>query len=472
MAINVNFFEKLTFSCCDMSLTKHNEGSVRELWTLSFPLMLSSFSVLMMVFSDRWLLAHYSQDAHNAAVAATTFAWSFIFGWMTLAAIAEVFVSQYNGAGLRYKMGESVWQMIWLSFISCLFFIPLSYWGTELFFGPQIESLLERDYFSIMVLFGPFYVFYSALCGFFIGQGKTKLITSVVVCANIFNILMDWLLIFGVEGWIPSLGVKGAAIATSLATLFQGLILGIVFLNRKNRLECGTSSWKPRLNAMIECIKIGLPASLCIMIEFLAFGFYYMLMKEKGSVYITVVGICQAMFILFIFFAEGIGKATSAIVGNMIGSGRSFLIPKVLKAGMILNLCFLFVVMAFVLFAKTLIISQLLPLADPKFIEEISQPLQYSLVLCVFCLFFEGFRLQFAGILTASGDTFFLLATGASLVWICMLLPVYLFIAQGTAPVEVGALILVCYAMFVSLIYYWRIGRNQKLGIASLVDRA
>ena len=40
-----------------MALTKHPEGSIKELWALSLPLMLSSFSVLMMVFSDRWLLA-------------------------------------------------------------------------------------------------------------------------------------------------------------------------------------------------------------------------------------------------------------------------------------------------------------------------------------------------------------------------------------------------------------------------------
>lgn len=453
-----------------MAITKHQEGSIRELWALSFPLMLSSFSVLMMIFSDRWFLAQYSTSAHNAAVAATTFGWSFIFGWMCLAGISEVFVAQYNGAGLRHKLGEPVWQMIWLAIVSWLFFIPLSYWGPALFFGEGMESALERDYFGIMLLFGPFYVFYAALCGFFIGQGKAKLITWVVVCANLFNILMDWILIFGIEGWIPSFGVKGAAIATSLATLFQGLVLAIVFLNSENRAQCGTSSWKLNVKAMMECVKVGLPTSFFIIAEILAFGCYYMMMREKGVVYITVAGICQSMLILFFFFPEGINKATTAIVGNMIGAGRSHLIPKVMKAGVILNGLFMVFVTVSFFFGVPLIIAQFLPLAEPAFIEEIQDSLQISLLLFAVFIGLEGLRMQLSGILTACGDTMFLLISGTGLVWVCMWLPVYLLIAKGTAPVETGAVICLCYCVAVCLVYIWRVNCNQRKAIATLVS--
>ena len=451
-----------------MALTNYKEGSVRELWSLSFPLMLSALSVLTMVFSDRWLLAHYSTEAHNAAVGATTFAWSFIFGWMSLTGISEVFVAQYNGAGLRHKLGEPVWQTIWISFSSFFFFIPLSYWAPDLLFGSGQEAALERDYFSIMVLFGPFYAFYSSLCGFFVAQGKTGLITKVVVTANLVNIFMDWVLIFGIEGWIPSMGVKGAAIATSFAMLFQGLVLSLVFLGKKYRKDCGTALWKPKVKTLMECVKIGLPVSLFIVIELLAFGCYYLMMKEKGMVYITVAGICQGMFVLFIFFGEGIHKATAAIVGNLIGAGRSFFIPQVMKAGIVLNVIFLAFVMTFFLLGESLIISIFLPQADPEFIVEIRQSLQISLFLYALLLFFECLRMQFSGILTASGDTIFLLVCGVVLVWVCMWLPVYLLIAKGTAPVEIGALIGSCYSGIVCLAYFWRIRHNQKKTIAAL----
>lgn len=453
-----------------MALTRYKEGSLKELAAISFPLMLSSLSVVFMVFADRWFLAQFSINAHNAAVASTTFAWGFIFGWMSLAGIAEVFVAQYNGAGLRHKLGEPVWQMIWLSAFSWLFFLPLSLFATPFLFGQGIESALERDYFSIMVLFGPFYVLEGALCSFFVGQGQTRLVTCSVLAANFCNILLDWLLIFGVEGWIPSMGVKGAAIATNMATLFQGVILGISFLSKRNRRECGTSCWRMRLKPMLECIKIGLPTSIVIVAELTAYGSYYAIMKERGPIYITVAGICQTLIILFFFFAEGLYKATAAIAGNMIGAARSEPIAKLMRAGFILNIGFLaFLIVCFV-FGGELILEQFLPLADAHFIEEIKSPLQTSLFLFAFYLFFEALRMQGAGVLTASGDTVFLLKWGVALVWSCMLLPVYICIGREGFSVVTGAIICVFYSVVACAVYFLRIRRNLQATIVRLVD--
>ena len=163
-----------------MSLTKYPAGSFRELITIAFPLMLSSLSVMTMVFADRWLLAHHSVEAHNAAVTSMTTGWAFIFGWIVLANISEVFTAQYNGAGLGSRLGEPIWQMIWLSLGSILFFWPMAYWGSEIFFGNSYNSVMERGYFQTMIFFGPFYPLYASLCGYFIGQGKTSMVTCLL----------------------------------------------------------------------------------------------------------------------------------------------------------------------------------------------------------------------------------------------------------------------------------------------------
>jgi MATE family multidrug resistance protein len=73
-----------------MTLTRFPQGSFRELLSISLPLMLSSLSVMSMIFVDRLLLAHYSTEAMNAAVNATTFGWSLIGPWMVMASISEV----------------------------------------------------------------------------------------------------------------------------------------------------------------------------------------------------------------------------------------------------------------------------------------------------------------------------------------------------------------------------------------------
>lgn len=457
-----------------MSLTKHAEGSLRELWAIAFPLMLSSFSVLTMVFCDRWFLAHYSSEAHNAAVEATTLGWAFLFGWMVLASIAEVFVAQYNGAGKRHRFGEPVWQMIWLSMASWAFFIPLSLWGTGWIFGDSAHFAYEREYFSIMVLFGPFYALYAALCAFFIGQGKTRLITIVVVFANLCNILCDWILIFGIDGLVEPFGVKGAAMATSIATLFQCAVLGAIFLRKKNRQECGTFCWQPKLSAMRDCVRIGLPSAIFVVAEISAYAVFYALMKEMGDVYITVTGICQSLLILFFFFADGMNKAVATIVGNLIGAGRSAVVSKVMKSGLQLNLIFLVIVLAVFSWGMPLIVDQFLPYADEVFIASIQGPLETCLILMAVYLFFEGVRLQFAGVLMAAGDTYFLLAAGSLLVWALMLLPVYVFVLKGHARVELASTITMLYSAIACIVYYWRIdtGKWRTLSISKDLSTA
>lgn len=450
-----------------MMLTKYKEGSLRELWAIAFPLMLASFSGMLMLFCDRWFLAYYSTEAHNAAVGAATLGWACIFGGVVLANVVEVFVAQYNGAGMRDRIGEPVWQMIWFAVISWLFFIPLTVWGTDWIYGAGPESALERDYFRYMVFFGPFYILNGALCGFFIGQGKTRIITVLVISANLVNVFCDWLLIFGVKGWIEPMGVKGAAIATSFAMMIQCVVLGIVFLNRKYRQECGTSCCAIKLSALWDCLRIGLPTALFMVTEILAFAVYYIWMKELGAFYITVTGICQSMLILFLFFPEGMNKATATVVGNMIGSGRSHLVPKVMRAGVQLNFLFLFVLLGSFIFCMPLIIGQFLPYADVSFVSEVSEPLGPCLVLIAVYLFFEGLRMQYAGVLMAAGDTIFLFVTGALSVWIFMLLPVYIFVVRGEAPVVVAVAIEAAYSLIVSGIYFIRV-RQGKWRLLSL----
>lgn len=457
-----------------MSLTKHPGGSLRELLTIAIPLMLSSLSVMTMVFADRWLLAHYSVDAHNAAVTATTTGWAFIFGWIVLANISEVFVAQYNGAGLSSRLGEPIWQMIWLSLASVVFFWPMAYWGPYLFFGSGYNAEMEREYFRTMTFFGPLFPLYASLCGFFIGQGKARVITLLVVLANVVNIGLDFILIFGVRGWLEPMGGNGAAIATSIATLFQCVILGAIFLKKYNREVHGTGRWQLQMDKLKECLKIGFPMSVCSIFQLLGFALYYAMMREMGPQYITIAGICQAVFLLTLFFSEGLNKATATIVGNMIGAGETHLVGKVIRSGLRLNFIFLVALIVGMFSLKSVIIREFLPHADPLFVESIRTSLELCLCLMAVDIFFESVRYQLAAVLTASGDIFFMLMIGTSLVWVFMILPVYYFVTLQEGPMELALCIVILYSVLGCLIYYWRIstGRWSNIVISSDVAKA
>lgn len=452
-----------------MGLTKYPSGSLRELWKIAFPLMLSSLSVMAMIFVDRILLAYYSPGALNAAVSATTLGWAFVYGWMVMCSIAEVFVAQYNGSGEHKKLGEPVWQMIWLSGASFLFFVPFAIWGVEWVYGTGSEYAMERSYLRWMMLFGPSYPFYAALCGFFIGQGKTNLITSLAVVANVVNAICDYVLIFGIDGILDPMGVKGAAIATSASSVFQVAILFMIFIKKKNREQFGTGVYALSSTPFLQCFRIGFPGAIFVAIEILGWAAYYAMMAYISERHITIVGIAQSIVILLFFFAEGVSKAASTIAGNLIGAKQEFLIDKMVKAGFKIHFTFFVLLTLLFTFYSDWLTAQFLTKADPELIPSMQETLRICVFFTIVYLLFEGLRMLISGVLTAAGDTVFLLVAGSLSVWLFLVVPNYFLIVQEKFPVEVGSFVCLCYAVAAFGIYLWRFkqGKWKEIKLAA-----
>jgi multidrug resistance protein, MATE family len=439
-----------------MSITKYEEGSLKELLSISLPLMISTFSVMSMLFVDRLLLAHYSTAALNASVNASTLGWALLFAWVVLTNISEVFVAQYCGSNQLKRLGEPVWQMLWLSLASCAFFIPMAIWGSTWVYGPSADTAMERIYFTWMLIFGPTFAAYSALSGFFVGQGKTKLITWLSIIANIINGLLDVCLIFGVDGVIPSLGIEGAAISTSIGSFFQTAVLFYFFLKKENRENFGSSNCKFIPKAFWQCFKVGLPGAVFALVEVLGWAAFYSMMSLVSEVHITIAGICQSLFILLICFSEGIGKAATAIAGNMIGAKRTWHIPSLIRSGIIIHIGFFIILLLLFFSFHHVLINQFLPTASPEYIASIEASLNTCLFITMLYIFFESVRWLYSGILTAAGDTTFLMISGSLSIWLLLVLPVYVFVVLMHASIEIAIFFWLIFSVGACAIYYWR----------------
>ena len=63
------------------------------------------------------------------------------------------------------------------------------------------------------------------------GTGNTRVPMLVALIANLYNVIGDYLLIFGHFGF-PAMGVKGAALATGSAQLLGALLAGYLFRHK------------------------------------------------------------------------------------------------------------------------------------------------------------------------------------------------------------------------------------------------
>ena len=436
------------------SLTRHPEGSIRELWSISLPLMISTFASLLMIFTDRIFLARYSLDALNASVTAGTLAWALVGGFGMITAMSEVFVAQYNGAKCYDKMGMPVWQMIWFALFSLLLFIPIGIWGGVTIFAGSPNAELEMVYFRWLLFFGPSYALLTSFAGFFIGRGKTAVMIWLAIFANLVNIGLDWVLIFGIKGFIPELGIKGAAIATCTGYFLEAVCLAFLFLRKENRENFGTANWKLNWEEMSKCLRVGIPQGIFCCLEIVGWWIFFWMMTSLSAKHITISSICQSFTILFSFFCDGLSRGSAAVAGNLIGAKNYETIGKVLKSGTSLLLLFSLAISPFLVIDP----QDTVQLLFFEHFDSIQASELQSLKVCMICafvyMFFEGFRWILSGILVAAGDTLFLLIGGSLSIWVFLLLPVYFIVVRNHLPVELAWLITAIYSALL-LSFYW-----------------
>ncbi|HRW58232.1 MAG TPA: MATE family efflux transporter [Chlamydiales bacterium] len=443
-------------------LTKYPIGSIREIWTIGWPLMLGILASSVMIFSDRLMLARYSIEAMTGAVTAGTAGYSFIVLPLIIAGITEVFVGQYHGHDSKKMIGKAVWQMLWFSIMTIPYFILVGSFGPGILFKNTLFPRYATDFFSIFVSFGFVNCLSMALMGFFAGRGKVRFVALVTIFANLLNIGLDYILIYGFAH-IPSLGVKGASIATVISQCAMVVIFGMRFLQRENKKEYGTHLWKFNFPMFYRAVKIGFPASVAHTSEMFSSFMFFMLLNQTGDVYLMVCSLMQTVYLLFFFVIEGLSKGVIAICSNLIGAKEYSLVIKNIFSSCKLHAIFFCLIFFLVLFFSPGIFSPFFNEKSTWFFENpvfVKALFKTSLWLCLVFLF-DGFGWVLGGFLTAAGDTKYIMIVGIIAPWLLYYLPVYLGLNYFHISVDKVWFIAMCYTIGIVGIYGLRY-RSKK----------
>lgn len=415
-----------------------------------------------MLVIDRIVLARYSLDAMNSAAAAGVLFALFQFGTIGVAAITQVFVGQYNGGGEKRLAGSAAWQMVWFGLLSALLAWPLAFYALPLLLASHHYEL-SSPYLFWLFLFAPFFPATAALSSFFVGLGKVRYVVMVTLVSNLLNGLFDYLLIFGIEGYIPSMGTAGAAIATGIAQFVQLVVFLAIFLRKRYRQEYGTHQWRYKSHLFWSMMAKGVPNSLAHMIEIAAHAITFRLAAEAGDGYLTLMTVGQTILIMIIFITEGISKALSSLVANFIGAGQNHLVGRSRRSALLLLFLLSLPLSVPMLFFPQLLITPFL--ADPESLQQFGPLLESSCRWLWLFFLIDGIGWICNALLTAVGDTFFIMMGNAINTWLFCLLPLSLLMVvfQGSPfyywPIVCG------YGATNALLYGWRYqsGRWKQL---------
>ena len=295
----------------------------KEIVRLALPIALQQFMTALVGACDAIMLGKLSQDAMSAVSLATQV--TFVFNLFMFAFMAgeNMFVAQYYGKG-DYTGISQEFSLV-TKICGCIAEVILA--GT-LFFPEQLMRILTNEETLIVLgseylrVIGISYVF-SGIAQIFLAIMKncgavnmSTLINGVMV---ILNIALNAVFIFGLSGF-PKMGIKGAALATVLATVVQFLwsvgyvlcrIRAVKFSLRSCEKKLFGRFWQKTVPLLINNLAWGIGVSM-----------YSVIMGHLGTDAVAANGIANISKNLVVCFCLGLGNAGSIIVGNRLGADR------------------------------------------------------------------------------------------------------------------------------------------------------
>ena len=295
---------------------------LRETMRLAVPVMLARLGVLTITTMDTAMSGHASADDlawYSVAVAPQI---PLLLVGIGLLMGTVVMTAQAVGAGNPERCG-AIWRTALAHAIvaGAAMAIACTFGEWFLLAAGQSDEMAAGGGRVLAALgYGlPGILLYIATVMFLEGIGRPLPGMTIIIGANVLNVVLNWFLIFG-HGGFPALGAEGAAIATSIVRwcMFAAAILYV--LRYVNRRRFGISAPRDpaeRLGARMR--RIGLPMGIAHGLEASAFAVMTLMAGVLGTAEVGGYSIPMNLLALAFMGAIGLSTAASVRVGNAVG---------------------------------------------------------------------------------------------------------------------------------------------------------
>lgn len=431
------------------------KGSYKEIWQISYPIILGSLAHSINQLIDTAYLGHSSKIALDAITLAGIYYYVFIFIAGGLARGCQVIIARYNGEGNDQKSGTALDNLFVIGFILSLILMVFFYIATPSVLQFAIKSKEIQNaaitYISMMNFAVIPVVIGFCFNGFFTGIGKTKIISVATICMTLTNIIFGYIFIFGKFGF-PALGIKGAGIATAIADTVLCLVYVLYFFYKKYHTTYKALTFKTlQLSQMWNIIRLSIPIVLQNMIGIVTWWYFFLSLEKIGEHELAVSGIIKSIFIFIGIPVWSLASTSNTIVSNIIGQNRIEDVTAALKKVVIFSVSISFTINFIIILFPIQIFS--IFTNDVQVIKDAIPPF-YTLMIAM--LFFStGMVLNFG--ITGTGATF--VPTIIEIICsISYLSYCYFFIRLKQSPLYIcwGCEIVYWTLVFATTTIYWR----------------
>ena len=248
-------------------------------------------------------------------------------------------ISFYNGAGNINMANKAATQGLILNAfhgvvltVVCIGVMPafLKMYTSDteiIFLGIRYSNIVFA--FSVMVALG------LSFEKIFQSVGKMAVSMISMLCGCVANIILDPVFIFGF-GFIPPMGIEGAAIATVIGQVLTLIIYIVIYVIKPINIKLGMKYIKPEGEIIKKLYVIGISSTLNLALPSLLISALNAILSMYSQIYVLVLGVYYKLQTFLYLPANGIVQGMRPIVGYNYGAGEHKRVRDIYMTGLVM----------------------------------------------------------------------------------------------------------------------------------------
>jgi MATE family multidrug resistance protein len=316
--------------------------SVKDILKVSGPVMFGAFINFLITVTDLALSARIDTNALNAVGNGGLLIIALSMLGVGLGSGTQILIARKTGANQLKEVGVTfshallmitILGSILLLFVKLLVPTLLAQIVAQQSLLTEITNYTNIRSFSMISFF-----LCQIMIAFYTGIAKTKDLIGFTILVASVNILLDFILIFGMFQVEP-MGVSGAATASVIAELCGFSYLFIASLLRKYHVKFGLFSFKHfKKLEFKEIANLSAPLMIQELLSVGSWSAFFFIIERKGENDLAASQVLRNLYYFSMIPAWGLAATIRTYVSNLLGAKQEKLVPETIKKVALLSL--------------------------------------------------------------------------------------------------------------------------------------
>lgn len=300
--------------------------SSKNIFKITYPVFLTLVVQNVINVTDTAFLGRVSEVALGASAIGGIYYLAIFMVGFGFSQGTQIIIGRRNGEGKYPQIGQIFNNGMIFVVMLAAFFLSMSL----LFNGVFLRYLVSSDHIYDAALeyldwrvWGFFFAFINVMFrALFVGVTNTAVLTTSAVVTAVTNVVLDYLLIFGIAGF-PEMGIAGAALASVIAEGVTSVFLFFYTFYHSDFKRYELFNIK-RIN--FKLIGKVLEISVFIMFQYFisisTWFIFFIFIERMGERPLAVTNIGRSLYVMLMVPGSALSITVSTLVSNLIGAGR------------------------------------------------------------------------------------------------------------------------------------------------------